>query len=400
MPWSRACRQAKPWRAKRSRHAESGGQDGRSERPGDMAWAAPSSRETPASCRFSLGGPPPAGEKRRFLRRSLVAHKKTPPGTFCPGRSSLTEVGQRLNRSTLIDLKSLRGNRPADRDHAAGSLRRSRRIGRRGGGGSLHRGRSRTASRLAAAVAGRAVGLAAAAGAAAAMAALLRLVDGAEQTTDRATLLLAASVGTAARLAAASIGVAGRLAAAGAGSAGGLRTTVASTAGRLAAAVAGAAVGLTAAAGAAVVLPLALLEQALQPAEKVMLLATAASTGARTRIAARLAAAVAGTASGLRTTVASTAGRFRTSIAGAAGRLAGVRTAVAGSAIGLTARGAALVVSEHPVEELETKGLTTNGDAENQRTEEQHTLHRATSPLLVNHVRVFVPVLRFVTPRL
>jgi hypothetical protein len=145
------------------------------------------------------------------------------------------------------------------------------------------------------------------------------------------------------------------------------------------------------------VLPLALLEQALQPAEKVMLLATAAAPGARTRITGRLAAAVAGSASGLRTAIAGATGRFRTTIAGAAARLT---ASVAGVAAGLTARSAALVVSEHPVEELETKGLATNGNAEDQRTEEQHTLHRATSPLLVNHVRVFVPVLRFVTPRL
>jgi hypothetical protein len=37
-----------------------------------VAGAALSARETPASCRFSLGGPPPAGAKRRILRRSLT----------------------------------------------------------------------------------------------------------------------------------------------------------------------------------------------------------------------------------------------------------------------------------------------------------------------------------------
>jgi hypothetical protein len=130
------------------------------------------------------------------------------------------------------------------------------------------------------------------------------------------------------------------------------------------------------------VLPLALLEQALQPAEKVMLLP--APTAARGRTAGRLAAAVAGVASGLRTTIAGTA--------------AGLTAAVAGVAAGLTARGTALV-AEHPVKELETEGLGTNGDAENQRTEKHHTLHRATSPLLVNHRRAR-PACDAVTPRL
>ncbi|MFO0422555.1 MAG: hypothetical protein ACK52C_02740, partial [Planctomycetia bacterium] len=60
---------------------------------------------------------------------------------------------------------------------------------------------------------------------------------------------------------------------------------------------------------------------------------------------------------------------------------------IAGVAAGLTARGAALV-AEHPVKELETNRLATNGDTENQRTEEHHTLHRATSPLLVEHPEV------------
>jgi hypothetical protein len=121
------------------------------------------------------------------------------------------------------------------------------------------------------------------------------------------------------------------------------------------------------------VLPLALLEQALQPAEEVMLLELP-DTAARRRTAGRLAAAV-----------ASIAGRLR--------------TAVAGSAIGLTARGAALV-AEHLVQKLEPEGLATNGDTKNQRTEKHHTLHRATSPLLADHARVDVPFARLVTPRL
>jgi hypothetical protein len=132
------------------------------------------------------------------------------------------------------------------------------------------------------------------------------------------------------------------------------------------------------------VLPLALLEQALQPAEKVMLLAALTGTAARISTAARLGAAVAGIARGLRTTIAGVA--------------AGLTATIAGVAAGLTARGTALV-TEHPIEELETEGLATNGDAENQRTEIHHTLHRATSPLLVDHRRVR-PTCDVVTPRL
>jgi hypothetical protein len=111
----------------------------------------------------------------------------------------------------------------------------------------------------------------------------------------------------------------------------------------------------------------------------LLLAATLRSTAARlaaasTSVAGRLAAAVAGSAGGLRTSIAGTA--------------AGLTASIAGVAAGLTARGAALVVAEHPIEELETKRLTTNGDTENQRTEEHHTLHRATSPLLVEHTGV------------
>jgi hypothetical protein len=55
-------------------------------------------------------------------------------------------------------------------------------------------------------------------------------------------------------------------------------------------------------------------------------------------------------------------------------------------------------VAEHPVEELKPKRLATNGDTKNQRTEEHHTLHRATSPLLVNHLRVLIPIASFGRP--
>jgi hypothetical protein len=127
-------------------------------------------------------------------------------------------------------------------------------------------------------------------------------------------------------------------------------------------------------------------KQTLQTAEEIMLPLEAALRST----AARLAAARPCIAGGLRTTVASTTGRFSTSIAGTA---AGLAASTAGIAAGLAARGTALV-AEHLVKELETKRLTTNGNAENQRTEEQHTLHRATSPLLVDHVRVFVPIAR------
>jgi hypothetical protein len=140
-----------------------------------------------------------------------------------------------------------------------------------------------------------------------------------------------------------------------------------------------------------VVLPLALFEQALQPAEEVVLLP---ATAAGIRTAARLAAAVSGVASGLRTTVASTTSRLAAAVAGVA---AGLTASIAGIAAGLTARGTALV-AEHPVEELKPKRLATNGDTKNQRTEEHHTLHRATSPLLVNHLRVLIPIASFGRP--
>jgi hypothetical protein len=130
-----------------------------------------------------------------------------------------------------------------------------------------------------------------------------------------------------------------------------------------------------------VVLPLALFEQTLQPTEQVVLLPHAA---ARSRTAARLTAAGTSVARRFRTAIAGATGRFRTAVAGTA---AGLTATIAGVAAGLTARGTALV-AEHPVKELEPERLATNGDTENQRTEEQHTLHRATSPLLVEHPEV------------
>jgi hypothetical protein len=141
-----------------------------------------------------------------------------------------------------------------------------------------------------------------------------------------------------------------------------------------------------------VVLPLALFEQTLQATEQVVLLPPAA---ARSRTAARFAAAGTSVARRFRTPIASTAGRLRTAVAGTAAGLtatiagiaAGLTATIAGIAAGLTARGTALV-AEHPIKELETERLTTNGDTENQCTEEQHTLHRATSPLLVEHPEV------------
>jgi len=132
--------------------------------------------------------------------------------------------------------------------------------------------------------------------------------------------------------------------------------------------------------------PLLAGEQTLQATEEVMLLLEAALRST----AARLAATGTGVAGRLGAAVAGSASRFRTAIASTT---AGLAAPVAGIAARLTARRAALV-AEHLVKKLEPERLTTNGDTENQRTEEQHTLHRATSPLLVDHVRFFVPIAR------
>jgi len=150
------------------------------------------------------------------------------------------------------------------------------------------------------------------------------------------------------------------------------------------------------------VLALAMSKQALQPAEQIMLLAMLLATSFGT--AGRLAAAVTGVASWLAATltIASITGWFAATVAvaGTASWFTGIRAAtISGTAIGLTTRGRTLI-SEHPIEDLKTEGLTTNGHANNQRAEEQHTLHRATSPLLVDHARAFVAIATFDTPRL
>jgi hypothetical protein len=133
-------------------------------------------------------------------------------------------------------------------------------------------------------------------------------------------------------------------------------------------------------------MPLLAGKQTLQTTEEVMLLLQAAPRST----AAWLAATSTGVAGRLCTAVAGSASRFRTAIASTT---TGLAASIAGVAAGLAARGATLV-SEHLVEEFKTKRLTTDGNAKNQRTEEQHTLHRATSPLLVDHVRVIVPIAR------
>ena len=166
------------------------------------------------------------------------------------------------------------------------------------------------------------------------------------------------------------------------------------TACRLAAAVAGRAVGLSAAAaGAAAALASVL---GLQCRDHVTQAVTMLpSPAARSRTAAGLAAASTGVAGRLSTAVAGSAGGLSATIASTT---AGLAAASTGIAAGLTARSTALA-AEHPVKELETEGLATNGNAEDQRTKIHHTLHRATSPLLVNH-RCGRPACDGITPRL
>jgi hypothetical protein len=224
---------------------------------------------------------------------------------------------------------------------------------------------------------------------------LQRREQSAERMTAALLLHAAARSRTAGGLAAASTGVASGLAAAVAGVASGLAATVTSVAGRLAAAVASVARRLAAARAAAAVLPLALREQALETTEQVVLLALLHAAARRSRTARRLAAARTGVAGRLRTAVAGSAGGLAAAVAGVAAGLAATSTGVAA---GLTARSTALV-AEHPIEELETEGLATNGHAEDQRAEIHHTLHRATSPLLVDH-RCVRPARDAVTPRL
>jgi hypothetical protein len=145
------------------------------------------------------------------------------------------------------------------------------------------------------------------------------------------------------------------------------------------------------------VLPLALLEQTLQTAEQVVLAALPHAAATSTGVASRLAAAQTGVAGRFAAAVAK-AGVAAGLTATSTGVAAGLTATSTGVAAGLTARGTA-PVSEHPIEELETERLTTNGHAQNQRAEKHHTLHRATSPLLVNH-RCARPARDAFTPRL
>ena len=359
-------------------------------------WCAQLRLRDGMSCLAGLRGPTlailtPIPSPARFLSGDSVqeavpgglgANKKTPPGGFPPGGAHWPKSGNR-SPLDLLTVNSLAGNRP-DRLH-----RRRRGVGGRLSG-TRGTARIRTACRLAAAVAGRAVGLsAAAAGAAAALASVLGL-QCRDHVTQAVTMLPspAARSRTAAGLAAASTGVAGRLSTAVAGSAGGLSATIASVASRFAATVAGIAAGF----GAAAVLTLALREQTLQTTKQIVLLP---STAARTSPTARLAAASTGVAGRLSTAVAGSAGGLSATIASTT---AGLAAASTGIAAGLTARSTALA-AEHPVKELETEGLATNGNAEDQRTKIHHTLHRATSPLLVNH-RCGRPACDGITPRL
>ena len=341
----------------------------------------------------TLAGPPNASACTGHGRpcRLIDSNEKTPPGGFPPGGAHWPKSGNR-SPFDLLTVNSLAGDRP-NRLHRRGGGIGGRLSGTRRTARARTTSRLRTASRLAAAVAGRAVGLTtAAAGAAAALASVLGLQVG--DDAHEVMLLLpgtAARGRTAAGLAAASTSVAGRLRTAVAGSASRLSATVASTASRLAATVPSVAAGLGAAAAAAV-LPLALREQALQATEQVMLLP---DTAARSRTAARLAATRTSVAGRLRTAVAGSTSRLSATVASTA---AGFHTASTGIAAGLTARSTALA-AEHPIEELETERLATNGDAENQRTEIHHTLHRATSPLIMDH-RCGRPARDGVTPRL
>ena len=357
---------------------------------GTPAWRRQKSRCSIAAAarRSSSVRRPPGPPSLRCPRCSpasgcaRAAHKKTPPGGFPPGGAHWPKSGNR-SPFDLLTVNSLRGNRP-DRLRLRGGGIGSR-LGSRGTARTARR--LRTAGRLAAAVAGRAVGLTtAAAGAAAALASVLGL-QRRDHLAERVVLLpnTAARGCTAAGLAAASTGVAS-----------GLSATIASVARRFAAAVSGVASGLSAAAAAATI-PLALREQTLQTTEQIMLAGLPGTAAASTGVAGRLAAAVAGVASGFCTTVASTTSRLAAAIA-STGIAAGLAATSTGVAAGLTARSTALV-AEHPVKELETEGLATNGNAKNQRTEIHHTLHRATSPLLMNH-RCARPACDAVTPRL
>jgi MFS family permease len=290
--------------------------------------------------------------------------KKLRPGES-PGGAHWSTSGNVSSDSTLTLPVSddLLGE---GREETAGHSGRSRSVWNRshvGSTASWLAAAPSVAAGLAAAVAGVASGLTAAVGAA--VATLLGRVERLEETEE---LVLLAATGVAAAVAsvagglAAAIGVAARLAAAIASVTSGLAAAVASVTSRLAAAVF----------AAAVVLRLALREQALQPAEKFMLLTASGVAAAAASIASGLAASVPCITSWLAAAI------------GIAARLAAAIASITGW---LTTRITAAVVAEHPVKELETIRLATNGRTEGQHAEVQHTLHRATSPLLVDQAR-------------
>jgi len=124
-----------------------------------------------------------------------------------------------------------------------------------------------------------------------------------------------------------------------------------------------------AAAVAAAMLCLDVVEQTLQTTEQAAVLVTLAAAAVRTAI-------------GLAAT--GIAGRLAASVGTAVGLAPAIRLTAAGIAARLTARITAAVLAEHPVKELKPERLATDGHAESERAEEQHTLHRATSPLLVD----------------
>jgi hypothetical protein len=172
-----------------------------------------------------------------------------------------------------------------------------------------------------------------------------------EETQDRRAVTLAAAAAAAGIRTAIRLAAAGRLTATG---------------------------GLTAAVAAAV-LGLDVVEQTLQTTEQAAVLVALAAAA----VAAAVRTAVGLAAPGI-------AGRLAAGVGAAIGltpavRLAPtIRLAAAGIAARLAAGITAAVLAEHPVKELEPERLTTDGHAESERAEEQHTLHRATSPLLVD----------------
>jgi len=215
--------------------------------------------------------------------------------------------------------------------------------------------------------------------------------------TSVASRLAASDTGVASGLTAGRTSVTGRLAAA-SGITAGLAAAITSVTGRLAASDASVASGLTAAVAAAMVLRLALREQALQPAEKIVLLtARAIAAAGAPSVTSRLTAGHTSVAGGL----AAGCSSITCWLAAAGSVAAGLAAASAGVTRRLTTGIGTAVVSEHPIKELETIRLATDGRTDCQHAEVQHTLHRATSPLLMDHARLCVPFREvLVTPRL